>query len=146
MISPTPEFQHVRDCCLWLPVDNVKSPPPPPSHPIVNIEMNFLASMNNNGLAMIPVFRRPTPYRPPLPYPPPPPPPPSQGSGNSTVLDRDFRHIVKQIPLEDKRDLILRYGDDASKRRAHGTAPDGSKADEGDGRGGGGTKVRKAGR
>ncbi|CBN78210.1 conserved unknown protein [Ectocarpus siliculosus] len=57
------------------------------------------------------------------------------GGGSSSVLDRDFRHIIRQIPLDDKRDLILQYGDEASKRRAHAIAGDGKAAD-------GGMKVR----
>lgn len=52
------------------------------------------------------------------------------GAGNS-ALDRDFRQIVSLVPLEDKRALILQYGDEASKRRAHGTTPDGKACDVG---------------
>lgn len=55
----------------------------------------------------------------------------SQGGGSS-ALDRDFRRITRQIPLEDKRDLILQYGDEASKRRAHSIAADGKPADDGE--------------
>lgn len=47
------------------------------------------------------------------------------------MLDRDFRHIIRQIPFDDKRDLILQYGDEASKRRAHAIAGDGKAADDG---------------
>lgn len=47
------------------------------------------------------------------------------------MLDRDFRHIIRQIPLDDKRDLILQYGDEASKRRAHAIAGDGKAVDGG---------------
>ncbi|CAN0488405.1 unnamed protein product, partial [Ectocarpus sp. 12 AP-2014] len=57
------------------------------------------------------------------------------GGGSSSVLDRDFRHIIRQIPLDDKRDLILQYGDEASKRRANAIAGDGKAVD-------GGMKVR----
>lgn len=51
------------------------------------------------------------------------------GGGGSSALDSDFRHIIRQIPLEDKRDLILQYGDEASKRRAHNTTADGKAGD-----------------
>lgn len=69
----------------------------------------------------------------------PPPLPPSRtlflsqggGGGGNSALDRDFRHIIRQIPLEDKRDLILQYGDEASKRRAHNTTADGKQAGDG---------------
>ncbi|CAM9538856.1 unnamed protein product [Scytosiphon promiscuus] len=54
------------------------------------------------------------------------------GAGGSSALDRDFRRITRQIPLEDKRDLILQYGDEASKRRAHSIAADGKAAEGGE--------------
>ncbi|CAB1097569.1 unnamed protein product [Ectocarpus sp. CCAP 1310/34] len=59
----------------------------------------------------------------------------SGGGGSSSVLDRDFRHIIKQIPLDNKRDLILQYGDEASKRRAQAIGGDGKAVE-------GGMKVR----
>lgn len=55
----------------------------------------------------------------------------AQGNGKSGALDRDFRQIIRQIPLENKRDLILQYGTDAAKRRASPKKEDGKASEEG---------------
>lgn len=40
------------------------------------------------------------------------------------VLDKDFRSIIKRIPLESKRNLIVEFGDETAKQRALSRFPE----------------------